>query len=157
MSIHRTAWHFLFVILLRKRGPRWLEVREEVPLSEEPLRLDYLLLRKNGVLQTDDVGETLRGLWPRLPKSTIAELKTLGRPYKPRGLDRLWSYLHLYFADQAREVKTAADLAGLLIVPSRTPTLFKDVKASGLEWHDLGSAPWRLGASGPSKSERRRR
>src|SRR5512145_7500 len=35
VSTHRTAWRFLFAILLRKRGPRWLEVRDEVPLSDE--------------------------------------------------------------------------------------------------------------------------
>ena len=53
MSTHRTAWHFFFVILLRKRGPRWLEVREEVPLSEEPPRLDYLFsASSSAVLRT---------------------------------------------------------------------------------------------------------
>ncbi len=144
MSTHRTAWHFFFVILLRKRGPRWLEVREEVPLSEEPLRLDYLLLRKRDEATTDDVGQSLRGLWGRLPKNTIAELKTLGRPYGPRGLDRLWSYLHLYFADMEHHIATAAELSGVLIVPSRTPTLFKDAAASGLDWVDLGDGYWEL-------------
>jgi len=144
MSAHRTAWHFLFVILLRKRGPRWLEVREEVPLSEEPLRLDYLFLRKVAHGDDDDPGQSLRGLWPRLPENTIAELKTLGRPYRSRGLDRLWSYLHLYFADAGRAVARASDLSGVLIVPSLTPTLFADVLAAGLRWIDLGDGYWEL-------------
>ena len=150
MSTHRTAWHFFFVILLRKRGPRWLEVREEVPLSEEPPRLDYLFLRKLEHGPADDVGQTLRGLWPRLPKYTIAELKTVGRPYGSRGLHRLWSYLNSYFVDPEHGVETHADLAGVLIVPSRTPTLLKDAKDNGLDWSDLGGGYWEL-ASGPFK------
>ncbi len=144
MSTHRTAWHFFFVILLRKRGPRWLEVREEVPLSEEPLRLDYLFLRKPEEARLEDVGQSLRGLWARLSKYTIAELKTLGRPYGSRGLDRLWSYMHLFFANPENSVDSAADLSGVLIVPSRTPTLHEDVTASGLAWLDLGSGYWEL-------------
>lgn len=155
MSTHRTAWHFFFVILLRKRGPRWLEVREEVPLSEEPLRLDYLFLRKPEEARLEDVGQSLRGLWARLSKYTIAELKTLGRPYGSRGLDRLWSYMHLFFANPENSVDSAADLSGVLIVPSRTPTLHEDVTASGLAWLDLGSATGSSKAAGSGSTWRR--
>jgi hypothetical protein len=161
VGTHRTAWHFFFAILLRKRGPRWIEVRDEVPLSDEPPRLDYLILRRLPEIPTDDSGQTFRGLWHRLPRITIAELKTIGRPYRPRNLDRLLGYLHLYFsADDGgdapvagasgqpldvgragrrpRAVPRPSDLAGLLIVPARTPTLEREIKERGLVWHDLG-------------------
>jgi hypothetical protein len=161
VGTHRTAWHFLFAILLRKRGPRWIEVRDEVPLSDEPLRLDYLLLRRVPEVPAEDPGQTLRGLWPLLPPTTIAELKTIGRPYRARNLDRLLGYLHLYFsaddggdapvatgeaqptgnaraARRQRAVAQPADLAGLLIVPARTPTLEKEIAARGLVWTDRG-------------------
>jgi hypothetical protein len=150
MSTHRTAWHFFFVILLRKCGPRWLEVREEVPLSEEPPRLYYLFLRKLERGSEDDVGQTLRGLWPRLPKYTVAELKTVGRPYGARGLQRLWIYLYSYFVDPEHGVESHADLAGVLIVPSRTPTLLRDAKDNALDWNDLEGGYWEL-AGGPFK------
>jgi hypothetical protein len=42
----RVIWHVGFERNLRRRGPPWFEVRSEVPLSEEPPRLDDLLLRK---------------------------------------------------------------------------------------------------------------
>jgi hypothetical protein len=158
---HRTAWHFFFAVLLRQRGPRWLEVRDEVPLSDEPARLDYLLLRRLPEVPADDAGQTLRGLWPLLPPTTIAELKTIGRPYRARNLDRLLGYLHLYFsaedggneplsthpaqpegtnrsARRPRTVDQPSDLAGVLIVPVRTPTLEHEVTARGLVWSDLG-------------------
>jgi hypothetical protein len=161
VGTHRTAWHFFFTILLRKRGPRWIEVRDEVPLSDEAPRLDYLLLRRLPEIPTDDPGQTFRGLWPRLPPITIAELKTIGRPYRARNIDRLLGYLHLYFsADDGgdapvagasnrpldtsrpgrrpRAVERPLDLAGLLIVPARTPTLEQEIKERGLVWNDLG-------------------
>jgi hypothetical protein len=44
VGTQRTAWHFFFSILLRKCGPTWIEVRDEVPRADERPRLDYLLL-----------------------------------------------------------------------------------------------------------------
>ena len=46
MGAKRVIWHVGFERNLRRRGPPSFEVRSEVPLSEEPPRLDYLLLRK---------------------------------------------------------------------------------------------------------------
>lgn len=61
MGTHHTAWHFFFTILLRKRGPRWIEVRDEVRLSEEAPRLDYLLLHRVPEIPPDDVGRPVPG------------------------------------------------------------------------------------------------
>ncbi len=110
-----------------------------MPLSQEPSRVDYLLLRRVPEIPLDDPGETLRGLWPLLPKATIAELKTVGRPYRARNLDRLLAYLHLYFSGDDGTLETPTDLAGLLIVPDRTLTLDREIEERGLTWTDLGS------------------
>ena len=144
MSAQRTAWHFFFTILLRRRGPRWVEVRDEVPLSEERPRMDYLLLRKLLNPPADDRGQTLRGLWSRLPLVTIAELKSVGRPYRGRGLDRLWSYLHAYYSDAHSGIERRKDLGALLLVPVRTPSLDADAEEFGLCWSDLGGGYWEL-------------
>jgi hypothetical protein len=145
VSAKRTAWHFFFAILLRARGPRWLEVRDEVPLSEERPRIDYLLLRKLVDAATaEDRGQTLRDLWPHLPLVTVAELKSVGRPYRKRALDRLWSYVHAYWADEANGLTARRDLCALLVVPNVTPTLHADVKEMGLTWKDLGGGYWEL-------------
>jgi hypothetical protein len=90
----RTAWHYFFGILLRKRGPRGIEVRDEVSLSDEPPRLDYLILRKTEAFDPADPGETLKGLWPLLPRVSAVELKSIGRTYRSGNLDRLWIYAH---------------------------------------------------------------
>lgn len=137
MSAQRTAWHFFFTILLRRRGPRWVEVRDEVPLSEERPRMDYLLLRKLLDPPPDDPGQTLRGLWPRIPLMMVVELKTVAHPYRARGLDRLWSYVHAFFTDGQSGLKQRRDLCALLIVPCRTATLDDDVSEMGLAWLDL--------------------
>jgi hypothetical protein len=144
VGTQRTAWHFFFTILLRKCGPSELEVRSEVPLSEEPPRVDYLLLRKRAATAPQRPAETLRALWPRLPWVTLAEFKSIGRPYRKGNLDRLWGYLHLYFTDPESALSRRDDLCGLLVVTARTPTLDADVSAMGLPWEDLTGGYWEL-------------
>ena len=142
MGTTRTAWHVLLLALLGQRAPRRFEVRSEVPLSSEPLRADYLLLRALG--DADDRARTLRRLWRLLPKDTILELKSIGRPYRSRNLDRLGAYLHLYYADQSARLAVRANLAGALLVPARTPSLDADVETLGLGWRSEGSGYWAL-------------
>jgi len=144
VSSKRTIWHFILVVLLRKYGPRWLEVRDEVPLSEERPRLDFLLLRKRLEGGAEDLGRTLRDLWRRLPLVTVAEFKSIGRPYRRRDLDQLWSYTHAYFRDASNGVKRRGDLCALLLVPTRTPSLDADAREMGLDWHDLENGYWML-------------
>jgi hypothetical protein len=159
----RVIWHVGFERNLRRRGPRSFEVRSEVLLSEEPLRLDYLLLRKlvgvGDVL--DDSAETLRRLWPMLPRVSVVEYKSPGA-YRPGHLDRLWGYVHTYFAgeralprkradgvvlapgtDGAAEVLVREELCAVLVVSGRTPGLDADVASMGLTWEDLSSGYWR--------------
>jgi hypothetical protein len=144
MGSKRTAWHFFFCILLRRYGPSIFEVRDEVPLSEEPPRMDYLLLRRTADTAAASPAQTLLALWPLLPRVTVAELKSVGRLYAKGELDRLWSYAHAYFAAERASLPERTDLAALLIVPGRTPTLDEDVARMGLVWVDLGSGYWRL-------------
>jgi hypothetical protein len=140
----RTAWHFYFCILLRRYAPRVFEIRDEVPLSEEPPRMDYLILRRVGELAAADPGETLVELWPRLPRITIAELKTVPGPYEKGNLDRLWMYCHGYYAANHKDLADRDEVCALLIVPNRTPTLDADVRAMRLAWVDLGHGYWRV-------------
>lgn len=159
MGAKRVIWHVGFERNLRRRGPRSFEIRSEVPLSEEPARIDYLLRKIASEGEAVDHGaQTLRGLWPLLPRVSVAEYKSPGHPYRPGHLDRLWSYAHAYFAHQrglprkradgtvlvpgdggAAEVRTRRDLCGVLIVPERTPSLDEDVASMGLTWEALGS------------------
>lgn len=145
MSAHRTAWHFFFTILLRQRGSHAFEIRDEVPLSEERPRVDYLLLRKRPDVLEDPPALSLRDLWHRLPLATVAEFKSIGRPYRKRGLERLWGYVHLYLADELCTLERRDELCALLIVPGRTPTLDADAAEMGLVWKDLGDGYWELG------------
>ena len=143
--------------------PRF-EVRSEVPLSEEPLRLDYLLLRKLTAPgdALDDRAETLRGLWPLLPRVSVVEYKSPGHPYRSGQLDRLWGYVHTYFANQRAlprrradgtpltpaeggpEVGEREELCAVLVVAARTPSLDNDALAMGLTWENLGGGYLRL-------------
>jgi hypothetical protein len=160
----RVIWHVGFERNLRRRGPRSFEVRSEVPLSEEPSRLDYLLLRKLAPEgeRVDQDALTLRHLWPLLPRVSVVEYKSPGHPYRSGQLDRLWGYVHTYFANQCAlphhradgslltpaeggpEVRDREDLCAVLVVAARTPSLDADVGAMGLRWDDLGSGYLRV-------------
>ncbi|MEZ4300765.1 MAG: hypothetical protein R3B70_37870 [Polyangiaceae bacterium] len=159
MGAKRLIWHVGFERNLLRRGPRSIEIRSEVPLSDEPLRLDYLLVRKRvgeGEI-ADDSAETLRRLWPMLPKVSVVELKSPGRGYRSGNLQRLWGYVHLYFAAQrdlprkradgstvlpgspgAPDVLAHEELCAVLVVPHQTPSLLKDIQEMRLRCEDLG-------------------
>jgi hypothetical protein len=143
MGARRVVWHVGFGRLLRRRGSHAFEVREEVPLSEEPPRVDYLLLRKLPA-PADDGAETLRRLWPLLPQLSIVEYKSPGRPYRTGNLDRLWAYVHTFFADEHTRPEKRADLCAVLVVPCRSPSLDGDMERMGLSWEDLGDGYWRV-------------
>lgn len=73
-----------------------------MPLSNQPARIDYLLLRKLTAEgeALDESAETLRRLWPLLPRVSVVEYKSPGHPYRFGHLDRLWGYVHTYFANE---------------------------------------------------------
>ncbi|TMQ22986.1 MAG: hypothetical protein E6J90_11455 [Deltaproteobacteria bacterium] len=164
MGAKRVIWHVGFERNLRRRGPTSFEVRSEVPLSEEPSRLDYLLLRKltpEGE-PVDNSAQTLRHLWPLLPRVSVVEYKSPGHPYRSGQLDRLWGYVHTYFANQRAlprhradgalltpaeggpEVRAREDLCAVLVVAARVTSLDADVEAMGLTWENLGSGYLRV-------------
>ncbi len=166
MGTKRVVWHVGFERNLRRRGSRAFEIHAEVPLSSEPPRIDYLLIRKIAV-ELDEPAETLRRLWPMLPRVSIVEYKSPGRGYRAGNLDRLWSYVHTYYADQrdlprtradgtalvrgmpgAADVWEREDLCAVLVVPNRSESLIADVNAQGLTWVDLGDGYWRVTGGG---------
>jgi hypothetical protein len=144
MGAKRVVWHVGFGRLLRRRGPRSVEVRDEVPLSEEPPRMDYLILRKLPASGPDTSAETLRRLWPLLPQVSVVEYKSPSRAYRTGDLDRLWSYVHAYHADLQRRPPRRKDMGAVLVVSGRTPSLDDDVADMGLRWEDLGGGYWRI-------------
>ncbi len=157
----RRIWHVGFERNVRRRGPSSFAVRSEEPLSHEPLRPDYLFLRKLAEGLESRPAETLRRLWPLLPKVTVGEYKSPSSAYKVGDLDRLWGYVHVYFAQQralprkrkdgkpvppeeAPEITDRAELAAALFVPERTPSLTADIHSMGLAWEDLDDGYWKV-------------
>ncbi|WP_437630571.1 hypothetical protein [Sorangium sp. So ce854] len=79
-----------------------------------------------------------------MPRETIVEFKSVRRTYRGRDLDRLWGYLSLHYAGAARRLGPRADLAGAVLLPSRTRSLDADAAALGLTWLDLAGGYWQL-------------
>ncbi|WP_437708557.1 hypothetical protein WMF45_30500 [Sorangium sp. So ce448] len=144
MGSTRTAWHVLLAALLRQRRPRHFQIQSEVPLSTEPPRADVLLLRNEAPGETHGPAGTLRRLWSLLPRETIVEFKSVRRTYRGRDLDRLWGYLSLHYAGAGKRLGPRRDLAGVLLLPSRSRPLDADAAALGLLWRDLAGGYWQL-------------
>ncbi|WP_437986972.1 tetratricopeptide repeat protein [Sorangium sp. So ce117] len=109
-----------------------------MPLSTEPLRADHLLQRAEAG-PTEPAG-TLTRPCALLPRDTIVEFKSVGRPCRRRNIDGLLSHLHIYYADEPERIEQRSDLCGVLVVTS----LDADVANLGLSWIDLGDGYWRL-------------
>ena len=148
VSDERTAWHFYFELLIKRRGPRWLEVISEHRVAKESQRADFLLLRRRRVgVAPRDSGEVLRRVWAHLRKDMLLEFKSPERPFRGRDLHRLLGYAFQHYVGQARRLKKHADLALLLVVPSRTKTLKAAAHELGYKWKNLGGGYWQLAGS----------
>jgi hypothetical protein len=106
--------------------------------------MDYILLRRTDAKLAASDAQTLFALWPLLPLVTIADLKSIGCLYGKGDLDRLWGYAHRYYAAEHASLAERSNLAALLLVPGRTPTLDADVEEMRLAWEDLGTGYWRV-------------
>ncbi len=140
MTTIRTAWHPPFTSLLDEFRPRWTTVRAEAHLTSEPLRVDDIIEVTAGVLRDpDDVGGTLRGMWPHIRRVGLLEFKSTSRPFRRGNLFQLLAYGWQYLAThQTREGITRGpvpepiqldDLTLLLAVPQLTDTLLKELEA----------------------------
>jgi hypothetical protein len=85
----------------------------------------------------------------------VVEYKSPSHSYRTGQLDRLWGYVHTYFANQCAlprdragapltpaeggpEVRKREELCAVLVVAKRSPILDDDIAAMGLTWQDLG-------------------
>jgi hypothetical protein len=127
-----TLWHESFADCVMLRKPGGFEARPEVQLSRRPRRVDLLLLRRDGE-HPDGDARILRGLWPRLGRVTILELKSPVRGFRRSDLIRLGSYGAQYHADHAGELESRAALTLVLVVPRRESAL--EAEIAHLGWH----------------------
>jgi hypothetical protein len=143
MSSERTAWHPPFTGLLTERAPRWVRVLAEVPLTQEPLRVDDLIeLLATTMRDLDDQGSVLRGLWRFVRVVALLEFKSVARPFRRGDLARLLAYGFIwYFAHQRGDSLTVEgqtrratpdDVTLVLVVPTISPTLRSELEELGL-------------------------
>ncbi|MBI5549070.1 MAG: hypothetical protein HY901_34735 [Deltaproteobacteria bacterium] len=130
MGAIRTAWHVLFVEALKERRPPGFEVQAEVPLSSDPLRVDVLLLRREGVERRDGEARILSGLWPLVEREALVEYKSPARPFRRGDAYRLLSYGAQYEAEHIERL-ARGELALVLAVATRTSDLAREIARMG--------------------------
>ena len=133
MDVRYDLWHLAFANLIQDRAPPGFEIQTEVRLTIEPQRADMLLLRRSGAERQDEKARVMRTLWPLLGLVTILEYKSPVRSsFRPRDLLRLWSYGAVYDAGHPKELPSPRDLTLVLVVPSVTPTLTREI--ARMDW-----------------------
>ncbi|MFO0607996.1 MAG: hypothetical protein U0324_32830 [Polyangiales bacterium] len=144
MSSERTAWHPPFTTAMRERGPRWVTVRGEVQLTQEPMRADDVFeLRVDVPRDLSDRGSVLRGFWPLVRAVALMEFKSISRPFRRGDLARLlayglvWFYTHqthdaLALPGEEPRRATPDDLTLALVVAKLSPTLRDELDLLGL-------------------------
>ena len=130
MGARQTAWHVLFVEALKERRPPGFEVQAEVPLSSDPMRVDVLLLRREGVERRDEEARILTGLWPLVEREALVEYKSPVRAFRAGDAFRLLSYGAQYQAEHVRRLEPG-QLALVLAVPARTGELLDEIARLG--------------------------
>lgn len=135
MGHHRTAWHLPFVALIAERAPPGFVVQAEERLGHEPQRADLLLRRI--AKQMPEPARVLRRLWTWLGTDTIAEFKSLARPFRRGDLLRLWGYGAQHHARHLRRLRPE-ELTLALMVPQMTRTLREEVAWLKCSMEDLG-------------------
>ena len=142
MSAPRTLWHLMLYALLDERRPSAFEVRFEVPLSKEPQRADFLLLRRTKEGDISDA-RVLRRLWGLIRQQALVEYKSVSASLEPGDLTKLLGYGAQYSTFNRDRLEHKQDLLLVLMVPSMTPTLrdelnFLDAKLGAVK---AGYAP----------------
>ena len=119
-----TLWHSIFAALLGERGPATTRIQAEPTLSAYPRRPDFLLLeRPRGEAGPEGEARTLRGLWPRLTRAALVELKSPGRDFRRTELVRLLGYGVQYHEQHMSELTGPGDLSLVLVMLRPTPSL----------------------------------
>jgi hypothetical protein len=123
-----TLWHQIFAAVLGERGPAATEIQTEPTLSTYPRRPDFLLLRRaEAETAPGRDAQILRGLWPRLTRAALVELKSPGRDFRRTELVRLLGYGVQYHEQHMSELAGPADLSLMLVMPRSTPSLLDEI------------------------------
>lgn len=121
-------WHLGFRDLLAERGSPSARIMSEWHLPVQDRRVDFLLIRRSGVPRRDHEARSLRALWPRLSHTTLVELKSPSRPFRPSELLRLLSCGVLYHAQERRALAGPENISLVLIMPAPTPSLRAEIE-----------------------------
>ncbi len=146
MASTRTAWHVLFVASLSEHGAPGFAVMPEHPLSNEPQRVDAVVVRRTAAQRNDAAAGTLRAFWPQVEHTALIEFKSPTRPMRPGEVAKLFGYGGQYHAQRFEEVGSSENLLLVLVVSSITKTLTDELKKLRLETEPV--APGYLRAKG---------
>jgi hypothetical protein len=132
MSTTGTPGHVDFAVFMKEIVPPGIKVTVEVPLTTEPQGGGLLLLHRKEVPRRDSDAQTFLGLWSLLRTDTLVDFKSVACPLQKGDLARLQWHGAQYFTAQIDRPLALRDLALVLILPTRTPTLINEL--ARMQW-----------------------
>jgi hypothetical protein len=135
----RTMWHPLLVRMLRFTLGSAFEVQEEVYVGKVPLRVDIILVRREGGEVSETWASTLSGLLPLLNRFTLIEFKGPTDTMERGDFAQLLGCSFLWHAQESELV--SHDAVSLIVLTPRVSGPLRDeVRALGgdVQSHEAG-------------------
>ncbi len=128
----RTLWHPLFVRLLAYTLDSAYKVEQEVSVGKMPLRVDILLIRREGGELSEANARNLAELLPLLNRFTLMEFKGPTDSIEPGDFAQLVGCAYLWHSQQA-ERPSCGEVSLIVVAPAVNPAFRDELRLLGLE------------------------
>jgi hypothetical protein len=128
----RTMWHPLLVRLLAYTLDPAFKVEEEVSVGKLPLRVDILLIRREGGQLSEAMAQDLAELLPLLNRFTLIEFKGPTDTMDRGDFGQLVGCSHLWHSQQSESVPHE-EVSLIVVAPAVNAPLRDDLRLLGCE------------------------
>ncbi len=128
----RTMWHPLFVRLLAYTLDSAYKVEQEVSVGKMPLRVDILLIRREGGVLSEANARNLAELLPLLNRFTLMEFKGPTDSIEPGDFAQLVGCAYLWHSQQG-ERPSHEEVSLIVVAPSVNAAFREELRLLGFE------------------------
>lgn len=128
----RTMWHPLLVRLLAYTLDSAYKVEQEVSVGKMPLRVDILLIRREGGQLSEDKVRDLAELLPLLNRFTLIEFKAPTDTMEPGDFAQLVGCAYLWHSQQSKRL-SHEDISLVVVAPPVNAAVRDELRLLGFE------------------------
>jgi hypothetical protein len=128
----RTMWHPLLVQLLACTLDSAFKVEQEVSVGKMPLRVDILLIRREGGQLSEDKARDVAELLPLLNRFTLIEFKSPVDAMQPGDFAQLVGCSYLWHSQQSERF-SREEISLIIVAPVVNGSLREELRLLGCE------------------------